>query len=422
LPHYFLVEGKKPQLKPADGSGESGCKPKAATGPAPEGGMMIGINGTRIILGPGGTIEFNCRNMSMADFASGLRSMFGSSIGNNPVTDETGLKGIWNFDVHWTLGLMGMMSDAGPRITVAEAIEKQLGMKLEQRPVPTPVIVVVSADRKPTDNPPDVATKLPPAAAPAEFEVADIKPSAPGGRGGNLRMQPGGRLNAQGAAMQLLLMRAFNTTFNNEELSGIPDWAMSERYDIVAKAPAGVDGTMDQEAMAQMIRALLVDRFKMTFHKEQRPATTYALTAVKPKLKKADPNERSSCRNENAPAGAPPGTEMLVCHNVTMEQFADSLQGAAQGLNWPVADLTELAGGWDLTLTYSRFPQLMAQMAGPGRGGGDAAGVPGGASDPSGAVTIFEAVEKQLGLKLVARKKDMPMIVIDHLEQKPTDN
>jgi uncharacterized protein (TIGR03435 family) len=31
-------------------------------------------------------------------------------------------------------------------------------------------------------------------------------------------------------------------------------------------------------------------------------------------------------------------------------------------------------------------------------------------------------VEKQLGLKLEMQKRSMPVIVIDHLEQKPTDN
>jgi uncharacterized protein (TIGR03435 family) len=31
-------------------------------------------------------------------------------------------------------------------------------------------------------------------------------------------------------------------------------------------------------------------------------------------------------------------------------------------------------------------------------------------------------VEKQLGLKLEKQQRSMPVIVIDHIEQKPTDN
>jgi uncharacterized protein (TIGR03435 family) len=44
------------------------------------------------------------------------------------------------------------------------------------------------------------------------------------------------------------------------------------------------------------------------------------------------------------------------------------------------------------------------------------------ASDPSGAVSIFSAVEKQLGLKLEMEKRPVRVLVIDHVEQKPTEN
>jgi len=59
-------------------------------------------------------------------------------------------------------------------------------------------------------------------------------------------------------------------------------------------------------------------------------------------------------------------------------------------------------------------------MNGPGSSG--APGAAPAASDPSGSSTIFEAVEKQLGLKLEKQKRPMQVFVIDHLEQKPTDN
>jgi len=58
--------------------------------------------------------------------------------------------------------------------------------------------------------------------------------------------------------------------------------------------------------------------------------------------------------------------------------------------------------------------------AGGGRGGPD--GAESAASDPTGALSLFEAVEKQLGLKLEKTKRSVPVIVIDHLEQKPTEN
>ncbi len=83
-------------------------------------------------------------------------------------------------------------------------------------------------------------------------------------------------------------------------------------------------------------------------------------------------------------------------------------------------DTTGLDGAWDFTLSFS--------TAGVARNGGAPAAGPGGdaaalaASDPSGAVTLFEAVTKQLGLKLEMQKRPMPVLVIDHVEEKPTEN
>ena len=58
------------------------------------------------------------------------------------------------------------------------------------------------------------------------------------------------------------------------------------------------------------------------------------------------------------------------------------------------------------------------------RGGGEAgAGAgPAAATDPNGGLTIFEAVEKELGLKLEKQKRTVKVTVIDHIEQKPTEN
>jgi uncharacterized protein (TIGR03435 family) len=201
----------------------------------------------------------------------------------------------------------------------------------------------------------------------------------------------------------------------------------TDRYDINARVPSGGPpiGQMDMDAMAPMILALLKDRFKMTYHTEDRPVTAYTLVSGKPKMKKADPASRTFCRNGNAPPGAPPGSRVLTCQNVTMAQFAERLQNLAPDMNWPVPDATGIEGGWDFTLMFSMRP-MMAGMVGMPRGGGGDAG-PGAApmpsaSEPVDGYTLFEAVEKQLGLKLEKQKRSMPVIVIDHIEQKPTEN
>ena len=432
VPTYALTAGKKPQLKEAAGSEETGCRPQAATGAPTEGGMRITMmtNGssapTTINLGPGMTIQYQCLNMTMAAFAAGLRGMMGANIGPNAVLDETGLKGTWNFDLRYSMQFFGPMGgDQSDRISIHTAVEKQLGLKLEEKQIPTSVLVVDSVNRKPTENPPGVAEALPPIPAPTEFEVATIKPTDPNSRMGRYQMQPGGRLVAEGLPLRFLINRAFNTN-NNEELLGLPPFADSDRYDVNAKTASGGPalGPMDMEAVAPMMLALLKDRFKMTYHTEERPVSAYSLVAAKPKMKKADPDSRIYCRNTNAPPGAPPGSRVFTCQNISMAQFAERLQNIAAGLNWPIENATELEGGWDFNLMFTMRP-MMAMGPGPGGRGGEqntaAPGLP-SASDPAGGYTIFEAIEKQLGLKLEKQKRTMPVIVIDHLEPKPTEN
>jgi uncharacterized protein (TIGR03435 family) len=53
---------------------------------------------------------------------------------------------------------------------------------------------------------------------------------------------------------------------------------------------------------------------------------------------------------------------------------------------------------------------------------GDARSALPSASDPSGGYTIFEAVDKQLGLKLKPEKRTEKVIVVDHMETTPTEN
>lgn len=425
---HVLTVGKKPQLKEAAGSGETGCKPKTASGAPTEGGMRIMSSNqdgqsTVINLGPGMTIQYQCRNMTMEAFADGLRGMMGANLGPNAVVDETGLKGKWDFDLSFSMALFGpMLSDTGEHVTIFSAVEKQLGLKLEEKPIPTPVLVVDSVERQPSANPPGTAAVLPPAPAVTEFEVGAIKPTDANTRMFRFTIQPGGRVMFEGVPLQFIINRAFNTN-NNQAVVGLPSSMAMNRYDVVAKLPADVApfvGPGDMDVVAKPLLALVTDRFQMKYHTEDRPVTAYSLTAGKPKMKKADPASRIFCRNTNAPAPAPPGTREIKCQNVTIAQFAERLQFQTQELSWPVEDATGLEGTWDLDLTFS----MRAGMSFGGRGG-DAGGgsnaVP-SASDPTGGLTLFEAIEKELGLKLEKQKRTLPVFVIDHIEPKPTDN
>ncbi|HEV3330250.1 MAG TPA: TIGR03435 family protein [Bryobacteraceae bacterium] len=411
LPAFVLSLGKgKPKLKEANGDGNMGCQNQPQT---PEPGKI-----------PNAVVA--CRNMPMAAFVLNLRGMAGNYL-TGPVVDQTGLKGTWDFDLTWTA--RALLSVAGSdAISVFDAVDKQLGLKLESQRVPTPVIVVDSVNEKPTDNPPGVTKSVPPA-PPAEFEVADIKPSLPDAKQ-NGRMQ-NGRLDLVAFPLKMLINVAWDIN-SDEMLAGAPKWLDSARFDVIAKASTeGPVPQVDFEALRLMLRALLVDRFQMKTHMEDRPINAYNLVAAKPKLKKADPANRTGCKEGPPPDGKDPRdanpmlSRLLTCQNMTMAQFAGQLPNLASGyIHSPVVDATGLDGAWDFTLSFSAAGLLQLGQLGTGRGGetGQPAGSAPTASDPNGAVSLFDAVNKQLGLKLEMQKRPAAVLVIDHIEEKPTEN
>jgi uncharacterized protein (TIGR03435 family) len=349
--------------------------------------------------------------------------------------DQTGLQGSWDFEIKWHA--RGLLAQAGTDgITIFDALEKQLGLKLEPQKIQAAAFVVDAVNQKPTDNPPGVAAALPPP-PPPEFEVADVKPSPEGAPGPMARIQPTGQVNVSGMPLRMLVALAWDLNPDSELLDG-PKWIESARFDVVARAFTAAGPTdqppIDIDSLRLMLRALLVERFKMKTHMEDRPISAYTLTAANPRLTKADPSSRTRCVEGPAPGAKDPrnvnpiNSRLVTCQNVTMNAFAARLQSLAPGyIRAPVADATGLEGGWNLTVSFSPVGVV---GGGQGRGGdaGPAAGAgqPGGgalaASDPNGAITLLEALPRQLGLKLETQKRAMPVLVIDHVEQKPTEN
>ena len=235
----------------------------------------------------------------------------------------------------------------------------------------------------------------------ATFEIADVHKSPhrtfPFMSGGTLQ---GDRYIIRQATMVDLMVAAYGVEADN--VLGGPAWLETDRFDVIAKAPP----TTSTETIKLMLQALLADRFKLTVHTDSKPVQAFVLTVGKgkPKLKDSESSENTGCEPQDQKST--PGVIqyiMVSCHNVTMEAFAGILHDFAGGyLTSPVVDSTGLKGSYDFDFKWTGRGQLAA------------------AGDDG--ISIFDAVDKQLGLKLDLGKAPMPVLVVDSVNEKPTDN
>jgi uncharacterized protein (TIGR03435 family) len=287
------------------------------------------------------------------------------------------------------------------------------------------------------------------------FEVASVKPAGPPDparmMSGRMGMKvDGARVDIGFLSLTDLIGIAYRV--KPYQISG-PDWMSAQRFDIMAKLPAGAS----QDQAPEMLQALLAERFKLTIHRANKEIQIYALVVGKngPKLKESPPDQPAAPAADGAAPstdtslrisgdpqkgmtvsnGLGSGTVKITMANgamhmesakMSMTQFAEAL---SRFLDHPVVDMTDLKGNYQVALDLSMEDIMNAARSagmqgpgGPGRGGG---GMPGrgaaeGASDPSGS-SLFNNVQ-QLGLKLEARKAPADLIVVDHLEKLPTEN
>ena len=268
------------------------------------------------------------------------------------------------------------------------------------------------------------------------FEVASVKPSAPGWEKGGVyfgppRGGPGTPDPAQivwtYARFRDLLMTAY--ALKTYQITG-PAWMDTERYDVVVKVPAGTT----REQVNAMWQHLLAERFGLKVHHEPKEFQVDELVIARggSKLKEsgwdpATPLPPGPPQRKDGELLSPgsvvtifPGPNAIakahwLAKAQPLSKLADML---GNGLGRPVLDRTGLSGLYDFNLDYtldiSGFPLP------PGAPGPAPAAPAAGASDPGPDFTAL--VQQQLGLRLVPGKANLDVVVVDQAKKVPTEN
>jgi uncharacterized protein (TIGR03435 family) len=197
-----------------------------------------------------------------------------------------------------------------------------------------------------------------------------------------------------------------------------PGWMTSARFEISAKLPSGASTNL----IPEMLRALLMERFKLQVRREMKEQNVYALTAANggAKLKPAAAvKEDAKSPMALGPDGKPrppmqygfaPGGMFIRAQSATIASLVWLMSRFTAR---PVVDMTGVEGQYEFDLTFA--PDA-ADWSATGLRPPDGAQM---AAEP--APSVFEAAKKY-GLRLEARKAPIEMLVITHLEKMPTEN
>jgi uncharacterized protein (TIGR03435 family) len=218
--------------------------------------------------------------------------------------------------------------------------------------------------------------------APA-FEVASVRAAVPVRSQGGRASTSGDTVVYRNTTLKNALARAFEVMSGNQ-ITG-PSWIQTERYDIVAKAPENTP----KDRIPLMLQTLLVERFKLKLHHENRELAAYALVTGKGRLKI---QKVEDAREKNTFAVKDGHREAKSLSMAGLAHFLSLM------LQAPVFDQTGQPGFYDFALDYSREETTR-----------------------DSAPSIFTIVG-ELGLKLESQKTPLDVIVVDAGDKVPTEN
>jgi uncharacterized protein (TIGR03435 family) len=254
--------------------------------------------------------------------------------------------------------------------------------------------------------------------APAVFEIASVKPShlppvtADGQKGPGVAAAPifeADHLTFRARSVNLftLIVEAYGLKFCRPladrcpMLSGGPGWLTKDAFDVDAKGPSGSTeyNTMqlrngEAPQLQEKLRNLLADHFNLKAHFEKRQLPVFAFTVaeggVRVKRAHAGESPKIFFKPVNLPGGLQ-ATQVIAVRS-TLQELADLY---SKFMDRPVIDMTGLTDRFDFTVQYEADT--------------DSAGPFAAVTAP----TLFQAFEKQAGLKLRATQGPVNVLVID---------
>ncbi|KAA6462002.1 TIGR03435 family protein [Acidobacteria bacterium AB60] len=269
----------------------------------------------------------------------------------------------------------------------------------------------------------DTANNLP------KYEVASIKPSVSSdAKSGMSRMllMPDG-MKIEGVPLQMVLRVAFGV--EDDRLVGLPSWARSSRYDMEAKVSADDAPRFEKlkgEERNAMLLPVLEERMGLKYHHETRELPVYNLIIARGGAKltesKSPPLPLIPGSSKPTDPKEPMAGGRMMMSPGRIEAEGATLEMLAHGLSaqvgHTVANKSGLTGRYDYTLEWTPDNASPPPPGGPG-----GPGLPGkmDASNEATQVSLFTAIQEQLGLKLESEKGKVDVIVIDHIDQ-PSPN
>ncbi len=221
------------------------------------------------------------------------------------------------------------------------------------------------------------------------FDAASIRPLPSPDGPAHFNVYPN-RLDVKNMNLRVLIEDAY--ALPDFELSGLES-ARSTHYDIAATTAAPVS----RDQMRELLANLLAERFHLKTHWDPRIEPVFRLEKLPGalKMKASDvgyPLPNSPFRD---------GETIRLMGPMSMHQLADSLNRYA---GKPVIDATNLEGYFTIALTFA------SEEINPGGNGGGTAPF------------LKNAIQEQLGLKLTPVQEQIKILVVDHADDKPTEN